>query len=147
MADTTTKVLEVIVDNNKAVASIAQYNRLIDEQKERQRQLAEEYKQGKIRQEDYYRAVAQSKEEIKSYTRSVQELSKEIQNNVKDAQEQEGSLRGLRAQLSNLTKEYDALSRAERQGGAGQALVAQINNITNEINKSFILFLFCFSQR
>lgn len=136
MADTTTKVLEVIVDNNKAVASIAQYNRLIDEQKEKQRQLAEEYKQGKISQEDYYRAIAQSKEEIKTYTRSVQELSKEIQNNVKDAQEQEGSLRSLRAQLSNLTKEYDALSRAERNGEAGRAKMEEINRITNELKEA-----------
>ena len=34
MADnTTTKVLEVVVDNNKAVTAISEYNRLIDEQK------------------------------------------------------------------------------------------------------------------
>lgn len=136
MADTTTKVLEVIVDNNKAVASIAQYNRLIDEQKEKQRQLAEEYKQGKISQEDYYRAIAQSKEEVKTYSRSVQELSKEIQNNVKESQEQEGSLRGLRAQLSNLTKEFDALSRAERQGDAGKAKMEEINRITTELKEA-----------
>lgn len=136
MADTTTKILEVIVDNNKAVASIAQYNRLIDEQKEKQRQLAEEYKQGKISQEDYYRAIAQSKEEVKTYSRSVQELSKEIQNNVKESQEQEGSLRGLRAQLSNLTKEFDALSRAERQGDAGKAKMEEINRITTELKEA-----------
>ena len=136
MADKTTKVLEVIVDNNKAVASIAEYNQLIDDQKAKQKALAEEYKAGNRSQVDYQRALAKSKEEVKAYSRSVQELSKEIQNNIKDGQEQEGSLRGLRAQLSNLTKEYDALSRAERQGGAGQALVQQINSITNELKEA-----------
>lgn len=135
-ADKTTKVLEVIVDNNKAVSAIAEYNQLIDEQKAKQKELAESYKTGKISQVDYQNSMAKSKEEIKAYNRSVQELSKEIQNNVKQAQEQEGSLRGLRAQLSNLTKEYDALGRAERQGGAGQALVAQINQITTELKEA-----------
>ena len=135
-ADKTTKVLEVIVDNNKAVSAIAEYNQLIDEQKAKQKELAESYKTGKISQVDYQNAMAKSKEEVKAYSRSVQELSKEVQNNVKQAQEQEGSLRGLRAQLSNLTKEYDALGRAERQGGAGQALVAQINQITTELKEA-----------
>ena len=135
-ADKTTKVLEVIVDNNKAVSAIAEYNQLIDEQKAKQKELAESYKTGKISQVDYQNAMAKSKEEVKAYSRSVQELSKEVQNNIKDAQEQEGSLRGLRAQLSNLTKEYDALSRAERNGDAGRAKMEEINRITTELKEA-----------
>lgn len=136
MADTQTKILEVIVDNNKAIASISEYNRLIDEQKQKQAQLAVELKQGTISQADYYKEVAKSKEEVKAYSRSMQELSKEVQNNIKDAQEQDGSLRSLRAQLSNLTKEFDALSRAERQGDAGKAKMAEINRITTELKEA-----------
>jgi len=136
MTDTTTKVLEVVVDNNKAIASISEYNRLIDEQKQKQRDLSEAFKSGTISEADYYKAVAKSKEEVKAYTRSMQELSKEVQNNIKDAQEQDGSLRGLRAQLSNLTKEFDALSRAERNGEAGRAKMAEINRITNELKEA-----------
>lgn len=136
MADKTTKVLEVIVDNNKAIASIAEYNQLIDDQKAKQKALAEEYKAGNISQVDYQRALAKSKEEVKAYSRSMQELSKEVQNNIKDGQEQEGSLRGLRAQLSNLTKEFDALSRAERNGEAGRAKMEEINRITNELKEA-----------
>lgn len=136
MADTTTKVLEVVVDNNKAITSISEYNRLIDEQKRHQKELAEQMKEGSLSEADYYKAVAKSKEEVKAYSRSVQELSKEVQNNIKDAQEQEGSLRGLRAQLSNLTKEFDALSRAERNGEAGRAKMDEINRITNELKQA-----------
>jgi hypothetical protein len=136
MTDTTTKVLEVVVDNNKAIASISEYNRLIDEQKQKQRDLSEAFKSGTISEADYYKAIAKSKEEVKAYTRSMQELSKEVQNNIKDAQEQDGSLRGLRAQLSNLTKEFDALSRAERNGEAGRAKMAEINRITNELKEA-----------
>ena len=135
MADTTTKVLEVVVDNNKALSAISQYNRLIDEQKAKQKELAEEYKQGNS-QDDYYKAMAKSREEIKAYSRSMQELSKEVQNNIKDSQEQDGSLRALRAQLSNLTKEYDALSEAERQSDSGKARRAEINRITDALKEA-----------
>ena len=136
MADTVTKVLEVVVDNNKAITSISEYNRLIDEQKQKQKDLADAFKSVAMSEADYYKAIAKSKEEVKAYSRSVQELSKEVQNNIKDAQEQEGSLRGLRAQLSNLTKEFDALSRAERNGEAGKAKMAEINRITTELKEA-----------
>ena len=53
MADTTTtKILEVVVDNNKAVAAISEYNRLIDEQKAKQQELVRAFKEGKISQGD-----------------------------------------------------------------------------------------------
>ena len=136
MADTTTKILEVVVDNNQALAAIADYNKLIDEQKQKQKDLAALFKEGKISQEDYYRATAKSKEETKAYSRQMQELSKEIQNNIKQEQEQDGSLRGLRAALSNATKEYDALSRAERQGAKGKELQDHINKITTDLKEA-----------
>lgn len=137
MADnTTTKVLEVVVDNNKAVTAISEYNRLIDEQKAKQTALAKAYQEGKISQSDYYKAMAQSKEITKTYSRQVQELSKEIQNNIKMDTEQKGSLRALRAELSNLTKQYDALSEAERQSAEGLELKNKIQAITGELKSS-----------
>lgn len=136
MADTTTKILEVVVDNNQALAAIADYNKLIDEQKQKQKELADDFNAGKVSQEDYYRAMAKSKEETKAYSRQMQELSKEIQNNIKQEQEHDGSLRGLRAALSNATKEYDALSRAERQGAKGKELQDHINKITTELKEA-----------
>lgn len=60
MADTTTtKVLEVVVDNNRAVTAISEYNRLIDEQRAKQVALKKDLDAGKISQADYYKAVAQ----------------------------------------------------------------------------------------
>lgn len=137
MADnTTTKVLEVVVDNNKAVTAISQYNRLIDEQKAKQMQLARAYQEGKISQADYYKAMAQSKEVTKTYSRQVQELSKEIQNNIRMDTEQAGSLRALRAELSNLTKQYDSLSEADRMAEVGLKLKSQIEATTSTIKNT-----------
>lgn len=137
MADSkTTKILEVVVDNNKAVAAISEYNRLIDEQKAKQAQLANAYKEGKISQADYYKAMAQSKEVTKTYSRQVQELSKEVQNNIKMDTEKAGSLRALRAELSNVTKQYDELSEEERRAAKGLELQSKIKVITAELKNS-----------
>ena len=137
MADnTTTKVLEVVVDNNKAVTAISEYNRLIDEQKAKQLQLKKAYDEGKISQSDYYKAMTQSKEVTKTYSRQVQELSKEIQNNIKMDTEQTGSLRALRAELSNLTKQYDSLSEADRMSEVGLKLKSQIQATTATIKNT-----------
>ena len=54
-------------------------------------------------------------------------------NTRKIEQEQEGSLKQLRAQLSNLTSEYDSLSEAERSAAKGQALKKSINDITDSL--------------
>ena len=137
MADTTTtKVLEVVVDNNRAVTAISEYNRLIDEQRAKQAALAKAYKDGEISQSDYYKAMAQSKEVTKTYSRQVQELSKEIQNNIKMDTEQAGSLRALRAELSNLTKAYDSLSEADRMSEVGLKLKSQIEVTTATIKNT-----------
>lgn len=137
MADTTTtKILEVVVDNDKAVTAIAEYNRLIDEQKQYQKDLAEQYKKGEISQSDYYKAMAKSKEETKVYTRQVQELSKEVQNNIKADTEKKGSLRALRAELSNVTKAYDSLSKEERQTARGLELQGKIQDLSNELKNT-----------
>lgn len=137
MADTTTtKILEVVVDNNKAVAAISEYNRLIDEQRQKQADLAKQFKEGKISQGDFYKAMAQSKEVTKTYSRQVQELSKEIQNNIKMDTEKAGSLRALRAELSNVTKQYDELSEEERRAAKGLELKAKIEDITTQLKNS-----------
>lgn len=136
MADTKTKILEVVVDNNKAVAAISEYNRLIDEQKAKQVALAKAYADNKISQADYYKAMAQSKEITKTYSRQVQELSKEVQNNIKMDTEKAGSLRALRAELSNVTKQYDELSEEERRAAKGMELQAKIQDITTQLKNS-----------
>ena len=137
MADTkTTKILEVVVDNNKAVTAISQYNRLIDEQKAKQNELTKAYKDKKISESEYYKEMAKSKEIAKTYSKQVQELSKEIQNNIKMDTEKKGSLRALRAELSNVTKQYDELSEEERRAAKGIELQNKIEKITADLKSS-----------
>lgn len=137
MADTTTtKILEVVVDNNKAVTAIAHYNKLIEDQKKLQAELAQKFKAGEITQTAYQKATIKINEENKAYARLAREVSKELQNNIKMEQEQKGSLRALRAELSNVTKQYDALSEEERKAAKGLELKNKINEITDALKDS-----------
>jgi len=133
MADKTTKILEVVVDNNKAVSAIAEYNRLIDEQKQKQAELKQQLNEGVISQDAYYKAMAQSREVTKTYSRAVQELSKEVQNNIKADTEKAGSLRQMRAELSNVTKAYDSLSEADRKSAEGLRLQSRIKELSTNL--------------
>ena len=134
MADSkTTKILEVVVDNNKAITAIAEYNRLIAEQKAQQDALAKAFQEGKITEADYFKAMANSKEVTKTYNREVRELSKEVQNNIKVDREKQGSLRALRAELSNVTKAYDSLSKEERESAQGLEMKEKVAELTQSL--------------
>ena len=72
----------------------------------------------------------------KTYSRQVQELSKEVQNNIKMDTEKKGSLRALRAELSNVTKQYDELSEEERRAAKGLELQNKIKGLTADLKSS-----------
>lgn len=77
--------------------------------------------------------MASTKAVIADYNDSIRIINKTVQNQLKQEKEQEGSLRSLRAQLSNLTTEYDALSEAERKGARGEELKNSINEVTDAL--------------
>lgn len=125
------KVVEVVVNTAEAVEKIAELNANLDELKAREKALKNEAKNGWTQAQR--QELAKIKETQKAYTREVQVMSKEVQNNIKVQKNLEGSLTGLRAKLSNLTAEYDNLSRDVREGDYGKQLKQQINEVTTEL--------------
>lgn len=85
-------------------------------------------------EQDIISEITELTERRKAYTKEIQRYSKEIQNDIRLNSEAEGSLAALRAALSNLTKQYDALSRADRNSAVGAKLLDDINAITTELN-------------
>lgn len=125
------KVVEVKVETSEAIKAIADINGKLETLKKTEEELKEQAKKGwtaELRQE-----LAKTKEEQKAYTKQAQVLSKEVQNNLKMQDQQIGSLKNLRAELSNVTAQYDALSRADREGAKGMELKNRINEITTEL--------------
>lgn len=130
---TTTKVLRIEVDSSQAVQAMADYSALIEETKKREDALKKAIKEQGDESGQLAVELAKLKSERTAYTRALAESSKEVQNNIKQQKGAEGSLKSLRAQLSNLTKKYDELSKAEREGALGKDFQGQINAITKEL--------------
>ena len=131
--DAVEKVLEIKVRYDDAIRKIAEYRKQLDVLKQVEKTLTEDVKKGRISRDAYNIKLTETKIASQEYTEAIRVLNKEIQNNRKIEQEQEGSLKQLRAQLSNLTAEYDSLSEAERNAAKGQELKNSINNITDSI--------------
>lgn len=127
------KILNITVNYQDAINGIVKYKNAIEGLKAAEKELKEQKKEGKITDEEYNVQITATEEQIKDYKDSVRVLSKEIQNNLKTQKEQEGSLKQLRAELSNATKAYDEMSREERESSKGKELKQHINDITNEL--------------
>lgn len=127
------EILTITVDYETAVNNISKFQDTVNRAKEDQKLFKEELKNGQITQKEYNRAFEESNAVIKTSNESIRSLRKEIENNIKIENSQLGSLRSLKAELSNATKAYNEMSRAEREGAKGQDMVKHIQAISNEL--------------
>ncbi len=133
MAENVEKILDIKVNYSEAVKAIAAYQTKIDEARDAEKDLKKQLKDGVISRQQYNEEMAASKAAINDYNESIRTISKTMQNQIRQEREQEGSLKSLRAQLSNLTAEYDSLSEVDRNGDIGKNLKDQINDITDSL--------------
>lgn len=143
MEDKTTKILEIQIDESNAIDAMVQLKDAIVATKDAENALTKELKDNEKTQRLSAEQVQQKKKELEAlkqaeadYKAQLNEVSRAVQNEIKQDRLKEGSLKGLRAELSNLTKAYDELSRTEREGAKGQELLAHINKVTTEIKGS-----------
>lgn len=127
------QILDIKVKYEDAIYGIIRYKEKIDQLKASIKELQQQEKDKTITTNEMKVQTEAINATIKEYQYNVRALQKEIQNNVRTENEQEGSLKQLRAQLSNATKKYDEMAKAEREGAKGQALQKHINEITNEL--------------
>lgn len=133
MAEKVEKILDIKVNYSDAIKAIAEYQKKIDAAREAEKNLKKQLKDGEISRQQYNEAMAASKIAVADYNDSIRIINKTVQNQIKQEKEQEGSLRALRAELSNLTAEYDSLSEAERKGVRGDELKNKINEVTDAL--------------
>ena len=133
MAQTAETVLSIKVDSSQAVQSIVEYQRKIEQIKAVEAELKKQIKESGDATGELARKLVEFGEERKAYSRIVSEQSKAVQNNIKIQTKEADSLNQLRARLSNLTKEYDELSKAQRESAEGLKLKDEINDITKAL--------------
>lgn len=130
------KILDIQVRYDDAIRGIAKYQQVIDQTKQRQKELKKELDAGQISIDEYNMEMAASKQVISENNEAIRILNKEIQNNINAEKQQQDSLVALRASLSNLTRQYDEMSEAERESASGQDLEVHINAITDKIKEA-----------
>ena len=127
------QILDIKVKYEDAIYGIIRYKEKIDQLKQSIKDLQQQEKDKTITTNEMKVQTEAINATIKEYQYNVRALQKEIQNNVRTENEQEGSLKQMRAQLSNATKAYDEMAKAEREGAKGQALAKHINEITEKL--------------
>lgn len=127
------QILDIKVKYEDAIYGIIRYKEKIDQLKASIKELQQQEKDKTITTNEMKVQTEAINATIKEYQYNVRALQKEIQNNVRTENEHEGSLKQLRAQLSNATKKYDEMAKAEREGAKGQALAQHINEITDKL--------------
>lgn len=127
------QILDIKVKYEDAIYGIIRYKEKIDQLKASIKDLQQQEKDKTITTNEMKVQTEAINATIKEYQYNVRTLRKEIQNNVRTENEQEGSLKQLRAQLSNATKAYDEMSRAERESSKGQEMQEHIQDLIEEL--------------
>lgn len=130
------QILDIKVKYEDAIYGIIRYKEKIDQLKQSIKDLQQQEKDKTITTYEMKVQTEAINATIKEYQYNVRALRKEIQNNVRTENEQEGSLKQLRAQLSNATKAYDEMSRAERDSSKGQKMQEHIQDLIEELKEA-----------
>ena len=130
------RILDIKVKYEDAIYGIIRYKEKIDQLKASIKDLQQQEKDKTITTNEMKVQTEAINATIKEYQYNVRTLRKEIQNNVRTENEQEGSLKQLRAQLSNATKAYDEMSRAERDSSKGQEMQEHIQDLIEELKEA-----------
>lgn len=130
------QILDIKVKYEDAIYGIIRYKEKIDQLKQSIKDLQQQEKDKTITTNEMKVQTEAINATIKEYQYNVRTLRKEIQNNVRTENEQEGSLKQLRAQLSNATKAYDEMSRSERDSSKGQEMQEHIQDLIEELKEA-----------
>lgn len=136
MSDKEEILIEIIVSNDKATQAIFESQKSIEKLKKSQSDLTEEFKKGSLTSEEYSKKSTAVKVAIAQQNEVIRLNEKELKNNIKAQKDNSDSLAALRAQLSNNTKAYDNLSKAERESAKGQDLQKSISETIAQLNEA-----------
>lgn len=129
------QILDIKVKYEDAIYGIIRYKEKIDQLKQSIKDLQQQEKDKTITTNEMKVQTEAINATIKEYQYNVRALQKEVQNSIRQEEQQEGSLKSMRAELSNLTKAYSEMSKAERDSAKGKELQNHINALTDDIKE------------
>lgn len=129
----TTAILDIRVNLGESIKAIEQYRQTIEKAKAQQKELRKELKEGTITNEEYEESFSALEKDILNAKDAMQVNQRAVKNLIVANNENNDSLRSLRAQLSQLTSAYDRMSEAEREAAKGKELLKHIQDLQNQI--------------
>ena len=129
MAEEEEVLLNVKLDYGDSTRKITELKSEIDSLRVKQKALDRTTKEGSLAYEDNIL-------KIKSLSESVREHSKEALNAKKVLDLQNGSLKSMRAEISNLKKAYSEMSQVERESAEGKEMSEKILGLNNALKES-----------
>ena len=130
----TQEIIDIQVKYKDAVVGIANIKKEIEELEKKNKNL--KYAFDTAFGDEARRQVAANELAIRQYKEELRALQKETQNEIRQQEQKTGSLKAMRAELSNLVKRYDELSAAQREADSKDetnGLAAQIRKLSQDI--------------
>lgn len=122
-------LLKVTIDANETLQELNQLQNEVQRLRDEQKALEE---QGHKNTQTY----TENAEAIKALNKRAQERSKVLQNQIKQMHEEADSLQAMKARLSEVTLEYNKLSKADREGSVGKEKLKEIRDLTEQLNEA-----------
>ena len=128
MAKTETKVIEIRIDLLKGLTDIAELQKRIDS-------LTASNKANDKSTADLKNQYAANSVALKDYRMQVNSLIKESANEIRTIVEKTGHIEKLKAQVSNLTLQYERLTKAELESSKGTQVLTDLKGKREELAK------------
>lgn len=113
------KIIEISVDNDAAIQEIIRLREETAKLKDTEGLTQEQIEANRIATQEY--------------NQQIRALQGEVKNSIRTDREKQGSLNQMKAEIANLTKEYNALSKEEREGAKGTELRDKIRGLSDDL--------------
>lgn len=136
----TTTDKEIVIDlkiegAKEALAAVANATKEIDQLKDAQKALKQEYKDGIITEKEYYSGLVKIKTQMQDQKNTLKANQRILDEQVKAYKKNEDSINSMRAKLKLLRAQYEDLSKAERDSAKGTELLNKIKSLNDEIKE------------
>ena len=122
------KIIEIKVELTEGVKEIGRLVGMIDT-------LNKEQKANTKVTDEQKNKYAENTVALKEYRAQLSTMVRETRNEIKSTNEKLGYIQQLKAQVSNLTLEYERLTQAELQGDKGGQVLTQLKSKREELSK------------
>lgn len=126
-------IINIEVDNRKAIPQIVEMTKELDTLKKERKDLKDQMKDEANQTEENYQKLVTLDTQIRETSKGIKELTSAVDANIKQQDAQEGSLVQMRAHLKELVYEYDNMSAAVRDSDFGASKAQEIADLRQNL--------------